>query len=107
YDSTEIASLDSFYPQARTEGIQLVVGPLEKKLVKELGQMPQLPIMTLFFKQETAYEMGPAQLFQFGLAAEDEAQSAARRAWHDGMRRAVALVPRGEWGDRVLAAFNR
>jgi len=107
YDSTEIASLDSFYTQARTEGIQLVVGPLEKKLVKELGQMPQLPIMTLALNYDDGNEMGPAQLFQFGLAAEDEAQSAARRAWHDGMRRAVALVPRGEWGDRVLAAFNR
>ncbi|WP_208538435.1 penicillin-binding protein activator, partial [Pseudomonas aeruginosa] len=29
------------------------------------------------------------------------------RAWGDGMRRAVALVPRGEWGDRVLAAFSQ
>src|SRR5690606_26884216 len=95
YDSTEIASLDSFYTQARTEGIQLVVGPLEKNLVKELGQMPQLPIMTLALNYDDGNEMGPAQLFQFGLAAEDEAQSAARRAWHDGMRRAVGPVPRG------------
>jgi outer membrane PBP1 activator LpoA protein len=31
----------------------------------------------------------------------------ARKAWDDGMRRAVALVPRGDWGDRVLAAFSR
>ena len=107
YDSTEIVSLDSFYNQARADGIQLVVGPLEKNLVKELGQLPQLPIMTLALNYDDSNETGPAQLFQFGLAAEDEALSAARRAWQDGMRRAVALVPRGEWGDRVLAAFNR
>ncbi|HLD68624.1 MAG TPA: penicillin-binding protein activator, partial [Pseudomonas sp.] len=30
-----------------------------------------------------------------------------RRAWADGMRRAVALVPQGEWGDRVLEAFRQ
>src|SRR5690606_8402063 len=55
-----------------------------------------------------SHALGPiAQVQRPTLAAEDEAQSAARRAWHDGMRRAVALVPRGEWGDRVLAAFNR
>lgn len=107
YDSTEIVSLDNFYTQAQSAGIQLVVGPLEKELVKELGQMPQLPIMTLALNYDDSNETGPAQLFQFGLAAEDEALSAARRAWQDGMRRAVALVPRGEWGDRVLAAFNR
>ncbi|WP_404854442.1 penicillin-binding protein activator, partial [Escherichia coli] len=46
-------------------------------------------------------------MFQFGLAAEDEARAVASRAWGDGMRRAVALVPRGEWGDRVLAAFSQ
>ena len=54
-----------------------------------------------------AGQEGPAQLFQFGLAAEDEAREVARRAWNDGMRRAVALVPRGDWGDRVLDAFRQ
>jgi len=107
YDSTEIVSLDNFYTLAQSAGIQLVVGPLEKELVKELGQMPRLPITTLALNYDDGNEAGPSQLFQFGLAAEDEALSAARRAWQDGMRRAVALVPRGEWGDRVLAAFNR
>ncbi|MGH8486077.1 MAG: penicillin-binding protein activator, partial [Pseudomonas sp.] len=42
-----------------------------------------------------------------GLAAEDEAREVARRARADGMVRAVALVPRGEWGDRVLKAFRQ
>jgi outer membrane PBP1 activator LpoA protein len=107
YDSTQIESLEAFYRQAQADGAQLVVGPLEKPLVKQLGDLPQLPILTLALNYDDAGEGSPAQLFQFGLAAEDEARSAARRAWNDGMRRAVALVPRGEWGDRVLAAFNQ
>lgn len=107
YDSTRIGSLDAFYQQAQADGVQLVVGPLEKPLVKQLGDREQLPITTLALNYSDAGQEGPAQLFQFGLAAEDEAREAARRAWDDGMRRAVALVPRGDWGNRVLDAFRQ
>ncbi|MGH8433416.1 MAG: penicillin-binding protein activator [Pseudomonas sp.] len=107
YDSSHLTSLDDFYRQAQATGVQLVVGPLEKPLVKQLSEREQLPITTLALNYSEAGQEGPAQLFQFGLAAEDEAREAARRAWADGMRRAVALVPRGEWGDRVLGAFRQ
>jgi hypothetical protein len=107
FDSSRIGSLDEFYRQAQASGVQLVVGPLEKPLVTQLNAREQLPITTLALNySETAHE-GPAQLFQFGLAAEDEAREVARRAWADGHRRAVALVPRGDWGDRVLDAFRQ
>ncbi|BCG23139.1 penicillin-binding protein activator [Pseudomonas tohonis] len=107
YDSSHLSSLDDFYRQAQADGVQLVVGPLEKPLVKQMSDREQLPITTLALNYSDAGQEGPAQLFQFGLAAEDEAREVARRAWGDGMRRAVALVPRGEWGDRVLNAFRQ
>ena len=107
YDSSKLTSLDDFYRQAQAAGVQLVVGPLEKPLVKQLNERTQLPITTLALNYSDTGRPGPAQLFQFGLSAEDEARSVARRAWDDGMRRAVALVPRGEWGDRVLDAFRQ
>lgn len=107
YDSTQVRSLDEFYRQAQADGVQLVVGPLEKNLVKQMSSQPQLPITTLALNYADGSQEGPAQLFQFGLSAEDEAREVANRAWNDGMRRAVALVPRGEWGDRVLASFSR
>ncbi|MDA7085252.1 penicillin-binding protein activator [Pseudomonas sp. SA3-5] len=107
YDSSRMASLDEFYRQAQTAGVQLVIGPLEKPLVKQLSDREQLPITTLALNYGDPGQEGPAQLFQFGLAAEDEAREAARRAWADGMRRAAALVPRGDWGDRVLDAFRQ
>lgn len=107
YDSSRLSSLDDFYRQAQADGAQLVVGPLEKPLVKQLSERPQLPLTTLALNYSDAGHEAPAQLFQFGLAAEDEAREVARRAWADGMRSAVALVPRGEWGNRVLAAFQQ
>jgi len=107
YDSSRLTSLDDFYRQAQAAGVQLVIGPLEKPLVKQLGDRGQLPITTLALNYGNAGQESPPQLFQFGLAAEDEAREAARRAWADGMRRGVVMVPSGEWGDRVLQAFQQ
>ncbi len=107
FDSSRLTSLDDFYRQAQAAGVQLVVGPLEKPLVKQLAAYPQLPITTLALNYSDAGQANPPQLFQFGLAAEDEAREVSRRAYADGMRRAVALVPSGEWGDRVLKAFRQ
>ncbi|WP_313739216.1 penicillin-binding protein activator [Pseudomonas sp.] len=107
FDSSRLSSLDDFYRQAQAAGAQLVVGPLEKPLVKQMAAYPNLPIPTLALNYADAGQKAPAQLFQFGLAAEDEAREVSRRAHADGLTRAVALVPTGEWGDRVLAAFRQ
>ncbi|MCU1741609.1 MULTISPECIES: penicillin-binding protein activator [Pseudomonas] len=106
YDSSRLTSLDDFYRKAQASGVQLVIGPLEKPLVKQLSARPQLPITTLALNYSESAQ-NPAQLFQFGLAAEDEAREVARRARADGLHRAAAMVPKGEWGDRVLKAFRQ
>jgi len=107
YDSSRMKSIDDFYRQAQAAGVQLVVGPLEKDLVRQLAERDQLPIATLALNYSDAGQRTPPQLFQFGLAAEDEAREVARRAWADGHRRAIALAPRGEWGARILEAFRQ
>lgn len=107
YDSARFSSMQSFYAQAAKDGIDLVVGPLEKPLVKQLAARPNLPITTLALNYADADQQAPSELYQFGLAAEDEAREAARRAWADGHTQALALVPKGEWGERVLAAFTQ
>lgn len=106
FDSTRITSLDDFYRQASAAGVELVVGPLDKELVRQLAARDALPLTTLALNYSDADQTAPPQLFQFGLAAEDEAREVARRAWADGHRRAVALTPRGDWGNRVLDAFR-
>ena len=106
FDSTRLTSLDDFYRQAAASGVELVVGPLDKDMVRQLASRDQLPITTLALNYSDAGQKAPPQLFQFGLAAEDEAREVARRAWADGHRRAVALTPRGDWGNRVFQAFR-
>ena len=107
FDSSRLNSLDDFYRQAQAQGVQLVVGPLEKPLVKQLAARPQLPLPTLALNYSDSGQAGPPQLFQFGLAAEDEAREVSRRARADGLHSAAAMVPKGDWGDRVLAAFRQ
>lgn len=107
YDSTRIGSLEAFYREAQAEGIELVIGPLEKDLVRQLASGPQLPIPTLALNYSESGQTLPPQLFQFGLSAEDEAREVARRAWADGHRRAAVLVQSGDWGNRVMEAFRQ
>ncbi|VXC29371.1 penicillin-binding protein activator [Pseudomonas sp. 9Ag] len=107
FDSTRLSSLNEFYRQASAAGVELVIGPLEKDMVRQLADREQLPITTLALNYSDANQKVPPQLFQFGLAAEDEAREVARRAWTDGHRRAVALTPRGDWGNRVFEAFRQ
>jgi len=46
-------------------------------------------------------------LYQFGLAPEDEARQAAEQAIVEGARLAAILYPDGEWGARVAEAFRQ
>ncbi len=94
------------YQQVVAEGAEFVVGPLEKNGLEILASShPQLPIPTLGLNHlETSTMTG--NLYQFSLSPEDEAKAVAIRAWEDGYRTALALVPEGDWGKRLLTAFQ-
>lgn len=105
YTSKDYNNIDNFYAQAQKEGIQLVIGPFEKGLVNTLSQKQALPITTLAINYADT-SAHPAELYQFGLLPEDEAREAANKAFADGRRNAVAIVPQGAWGKKVLEAFR-
>ncbi|HXG28318.1 MAG TPA: penicillin-binding protein activator [Nevskiales bacterium] len=94
------------YERALAAGADLVVGPLSKEAVATLARMvtPTRPLLALNYLEPG--QPAPANFYQFGLAPEDEARQAADRALADGHRRAVALVPEGDWGRRTLEAFR-
>ena len=76
-----------------------------KKNVTELANdiLVPVPVLTLNYLPDDT--LAPPGLYQFALAPEDEAASAAVRALGDGYTRAVALVPNNDWGRRVLQSF--
>lgn len=95
------------YQQAVREGAGFVVGPLRKESIAAIAAQGQLqvPVLALNYLDEAARV--PNNFFQFGLAPEDEARAIAEQAAAQGDKRAIALVPQTEWGDRVLAAFDK
>lgn len=103
-DTAEAANLTALYQRLQQQGIDLIVGPWEKTLINQLAEASSLPIPTLALNYADG-GLANANLFQYGLSAEDEARQAAERAWQDGLRSAAILVQEGEWGRRVEQAF--
>ncbi len=106
YDVSAEGGATTAYTTAVDEGAEFVVGPLLKSSVLELANdtIPPVPVLILNYLPEDT--LVPPGLFQFALAPEDEAASAAVRALDDGHTRAVALVPDNDWGRRVLTSFS-
>ncbi|MDI4660348.1 MULTISPECIES: penicillin-binding protein activator [Cobetia] len=105
YD-TSSADLKTLYARATMDGAQVVLGPLDKKLVSQLETQNSLPLPTLALNYGTHDSNRADNLLQYGLSAEDEARQVAMRAALDGHRGAAALVPNNAWGQRVYSAFR-
>lgn len=104
YDSADGAT--AAYQRAVNDGAEFVVGPLLRNNVTAIasGNLLPVPILTLNYLPDNL--LAPPGLYQFALSPEDEAVSAAERALADGHRRALALVPRNDWGRRLLQSFG-
>ena len=108
-DTQAAGSLELAYGDALALDAEWVVGPLDKKQVNQLAKLDKLPLPTLalnYSDQDTIGEQ-PDDLYQFGLAAEDEARLIAERAYQLGHRRVLALAPDSAWGKRIYRAFEQ
>jgi len=105
YD-TSAMSVAEAVQHATQAGAQFIVGPLTREEVIAAADLPppHPPVLALNFL--TPEHVVPPGFYQFALSPEDEARETARRILADGHRRGVALVPEGDWGQRVLAAFR-
>jgi len=98
-------SVAGAYTRAVADGAGFVVGPLTKEDVAAVAPLSggRTPVLALNFLGESVNT--PHNFYQFALLPEDEARIVARRAVADGRMKGVVIVPNGEWGNRVAAAF--
>jgi len=105
YDTAQLGVAGAI-ANATTDGAALLVGPLTREDVAAAadytGSHP--PILALNALGADRVLIG--NFWQFALSPEDEARQAARRVLADGHHSGIALVPAGDWGNRVLAAFR-
>ncbi len=104
--NTDQQTIPQLMNQAINDGADMVIGPLGKKQVNDMASqnLLALPALTLNYSSIPSEQL--EGLFQFGLAAEDEARQAAQRGQQEGFNRAVILSPKTAWGKRVAQAFS-
>lgn len=106
YDANALTIVD-VYQQAVSDGVDYVVGPLEKAAINQLVNQGELPVQVLALnRQDVNSELASDKLVQFGLAPEDEAVQIAETAMSDGHRLALVMTPDNPWGDRIAEAFT-
>jgi len=98
--------IKNIYTQAVKDGAEFIVGPLNKETVNGLVNTTRLTVPTLTLNYYESPTKLADNLYQFGLAPEDEARQLAERAWLDGNNQALVIVPEGEWGQRLYQAFD-
>lgn len=106
YDAAGGDVLD-LYHRAVADGAQLVIGPLDQQALARLAAEPSLPIPVLGLNElDGGPESTAANFHTLSLSVAEEAETVAHRAWRDGRRAALALVPETPWGRRALATFR-
>ena len=99
-------SFRNLYSELSSSKADLIVGPLEKEGLTELADMNTLPVPVLGLNYLPSDSKAPNGLYQYGLSAEDEARQIAEQLAEDNITRILALIPNGEWGDRVTSALT-
>lgn len=108
YDTGAIEDIAPLYREAVREGADLVIGPLSKSHVAQLQATQTLPVPTLalnYLDQDVQALGSPDNLFQFGLAPEDEIRQAAEMAARAGFTNAALIAPEGLDYERLSNIF--
>ncbi len=98
-------SVAGAYQHALQDGASFVVGPLTKEDVAAIAPLSagRTPVLALNFLADS---VAPSKdFYQFALLPEDEARIVARRLVAEGKLAGVAILPIGELGNRIGAAF--
>ena len=97
--------IDTAYRDALAAGAQFIVGPLDRSELTKLNMAGNLAVPTLALNYLPAGSAVTANLYQFGLAPEDEAREVAERAFADGHQAVLIVTMHADWAQRASGAF--
>ena len=92
----------SLVNEAAAAGAEIVIGPLARDRVAALATR-RLPLPVLALNRVEAVN---PDLYQFGLAPEDEVLQVIDQIRTDGLESGIIIAPEGAWGDRNIAVFE-
>jgi outer membrane PBP1 activator LpoA protein len=98
YDS-EQSTPQALYNQAVAEGAQLIIGPLAKEQIQTLADTVSFNTPVLALNHVPGLQKN--RLYQFSLSPLDDTEQITHKAWADGHRKALLLVPDNAQGKRI------
>lgn len=104
YD-TSTGSVIDLVNRAMSDGAELIIGPLDREKVTSLSQARTLPVPVLALNR-TLDGTGNPDMYQFGLAPEDEVIQVAEQVYREGLKNALVLYSNDEWGTRNFSTFE-
>lgn len=103
--ATDAATMQALITRASAAGARFLIGPLGRDEVTLAANLPNsLPQLLLNTPESTT--PNAASIWQYALLPEEEAKLAAERALAANQRRAIILLPSGDWAARVGTAFR-
>lgn len=103
YD-TSAAPIEILYEQAIKDGINVIIGPLDKANTAKITAIPNLSIPVISLNQSDI-QNGP-NYFEFSLAPEEEVSQILSLAWLKGYEKALILTPLSSYGERLASHFS-
>ncbi len=104
YDTSNQNVLD-LIDRAAVNGAELIIGPLDRNNVNTLALQSSLPVPVLALNRSIE-QAKSNDIYQFGLAPEDEMIQVADQAFSDGNKKVLALFPDSAWGNRNFETFK-
>lgn len=105
FDSQPFSTVADTYRQISEQGYEFVVGPLSRNAVQSISRQAELPVPILALNRTGTEDYTPDGFYQFGLPPEEEVRQITWHAWNQGHRKALMLIPEGNWGQRISKAF--
>jgi outer membrane PBP1 activator LpoA protein len=97
----------TIYAKAINDGADLIIGPINKNYIDLLKteDIKTIPTLTLNYSGKNNQNSNN-EIFQFGLAPEDEVNFITKQAQLREYKNAAILAPEGTWGERLKQAFR-
>jgi hypothetical protein len=94
------------YERALADGVDAVLGPVERDQVDALLERADGRIPLLALNHPEPRTIAAEGAFRFGLMPEEEAAAAAERLHAEGAKRIAVFGTNEEWSERAMAAFD-
>lgn len=103
YD-TSSTPVETLYQQAISDGVNIIIGPLDKINLSKIALLPDLPIPVIGLNKNGSHHS--PHYVEFSLSPEEDITQILSFAWLKGHQKALILTPQSNSGERLAGHFS-